>query len=323
MKILLIMPTFYNYYKLIRQKLEEDGHEVFYYPDEIDLNVTDRIYRKLDSNSLNDRFDKYIENISREVKFSSINKVVLIFGGRYFRPKHIDFLREQCRNAVFIYYAWDSISNFPNIKEFYNKFDFSFSFDKEDCENYNMRFHPLFYSNIYDNKVEKYDYSAIMTFGKNKAKNYYTILSKIPKDMKGFQYLVMRSRTTFMYNLLMYPQYFLKIIRYIHFKPLNLSQVNDVVARSKVIIDCPLEGQNGLTMRTFEVLNSKRKLITTNKSIKDYDFYCSDNIVVVDESLQMIPETFFESEYNQNYQLGEKYSLDSFIQDIIYLKGNI
>lgn len=321
MNILLMMPKFYNYYKVIQEKLKLKNDEVFYFSDEIDLSTIDRISRKLHFNYFEKRFDEYVENIPKKIDCSLIDRVVVIFGGRYFKPKHIDFLRKHCYNANFIYYAWDSIANFPGIKDIYSKFDISFSFDKEDCKKYGMRFHSLFYSNQYEKKPERFDYSAIMTFGKEKAKKYYTIISKIPSNMKGYQYLVIKNRTTFIYNLIKYPQYFMKIIEHIHFKPLELNQFDDVIARSRVIIDCPLEGQNGLTMRTFEVLNSKRKLITTNKSIKGYDFYCSDNIFVVDDNVQMIPESFFESLFNESYQLDEKYSLDSFLDDVIYLKG--
>lgn len=39
----------------------------------------------------------------------------------------------------------------------------------------------------------------------------------------------------------------------------------------------------GLTLRPMEALFFGRKLITTNKDIKNYDFYCPENIFILDE----------------------------------------
>ncbi|WP_228731997.1 MULTISPECIES: hypothetical protein [Pseudomonas] len=42
-------------------------------------------------------------------------------------------------------------------------------------------------------------------------------------------------------------------------------------------------GQAGLSFRFFEAMTSRKKVITTNKSVVDYDFYNPANILVIDE----------------------------------------
>jgi len=49
------------------------------------------------------------------------------------------------------------------------------------------------------------------------------------------------------------------------------------------LIDFVQAGQSGVTLRALEALFLKKKLITNNKCIKDYDFYHPSNIFVIDE----------------------------------------
>ena len=55
--------------------------------------------------------------------------------------------------------------------------------------------------------------------------------------------------------------------------------------------------QVGLSFRIFEALGHRKKLITTNKDIVNYDFYHPQNILVVDENTIEIPEEFVTSPY--------------------------
>ena len=52
----------------------------------------------------------------------------------------------------------------------------------------------------------------------------------------------------------------------------------EIFSDSRCILDAPQAGQVGLTIRTIECLGAKRKLVTTNSDIKNYDFYNENNI---------------------------------------------
>ena len=47
----------------------------------------------------------------------------------------------------------------------------------------------------------------------------------------------------------------------------------------------------------FEALGYRKKIITNNHDIVNYDFYDKNNIWVVSETNYEIPTTFFETEY--------------------------
>ena len=51
-------------------------------------------------------------------------------------------------------------------------------------------------------------------------------------------------------------------------------------ASARVIVDCPCEGQSGLTLRPLEALFYQKKLITTSPGIRQQAFYHPDNIFV-------------------------------------------
>ena len=321
MRILLIMPTFYGYYKKICNILEKSGNKVYFFPDEISLSFTDRVRRRFSLNFLRKRYESYIMSIPEKIENTEINKVVVIFAGRYMEPKNVEFLRNKYDKAEFVYYTWDSIKNFPQIESIYKLFDRSYSFDKQDCKEYGMEFLPLFYSNDCIDEKVIFDVTSLMTFGIAKSKSYHRIIDSLPDNVKLNQFLVMKHKSTYLYNKLKSPESFKGISNdAFKFLPLSQSESNLMFAKSKAVIDCPLEGQNGLTMRTFEVLHLKRKLITTNANIKEYDFYSPNNIFVVDGKTQ-IPDSFFKDVFDTNIVLDSKYSIQNFIS--ILFKANV
>ena len=318
MRILLIMPRFYDYYKKITDILEKNGHYVKYYSDEMPNSGIVRLMSKINKNHNQKIFDNYFDAILNDSRSVSYDKVIVIFAGRYFRREHISKLRNHFKNAEFIYYSWDSICNFPNIKDFYQEFDRIYSFDKTDCTEYGFKFLPLFYSEPYKNNNTIYDFVSIMTYGKEKADNYKMIMDALPDGLREFQYLVLKSRSSFLYNkFLFYKAYKGMNMSFFKYKPLNQKQTNEIFSKAKCVIDCPLKNQNGLTIRTFEVLNMRKKLITTNANIKEYDFYNENNIFVVDRFNNKISKSFFEKSFDESGILPDLYSLESFVSILL------
>ncbi|HCR2225600.1 TPA: hypothetical protein ONE13_004719 [Enterobacter asburiae] len=72
-------------------------------------------------------------------------------------------------------------------------------------------------------------------------------------------------------------------------------------------------------MRSIETLGAKRKLITTNKNICDYDFYNEDNILVIDGSVTKKQiQNFLQKKYKAlTAELYNKYSVDYWVKDFL------
>jgi hypothetical protein len=62
----------------------------------------------------------------------------------------------------------------------------------------------------------------------------------------------------------------------------------------------------------------RKKLITTNSDIVNYDFYNPNNIHLIDENNPMIPTSFFESKYEDIPEsIYKKYTIDSWLHEML------
>lgn len=53
-----------------------------------------------------------------------------------------------------------------------------------------------------------------------------------------------------------------------------------IISDSKCILDSSQDGQIGLAIWIIEYLGAKRKVITTNADVKNYDFYKEKNVYI-------------------------------------------
>lgn len=65
--------------------------------------------------------------------------------------------------------------------------------------------------------------------------------------------------------------------------PISYSEVLDYDSRSRAILNVVMENQEGVTQRDIESLMFNTKLITTNKHLKNKDFYNPNNIFILGE----------------------------------------
>lgn len=315
--VLFICPDFFDYSQDIANELNKLDYNVVYYDDRPSKSLIDKIIIRLNKKMLKKKIDRYLDKIIEDNKNTKFDIVLVIFG-QSFEKKHIKKLREANPEAQFIYYAWDSICNFPFIKELYTEFDKAYSFDDEDAKNYGMEFLPLFYSNKLEDSEIKYDCCAIQTIKVGKLENFENIKKSLPKDVKFYRYLYLQSKFVYLYFKFKYKAFKNYRMKDFHYKKLTRKEVNKISCESKVIIDCQMKDQVGLTMRTFEALHLNKKLITSNSNIKKYDFYTPNNIYIIEDYKNIeIPSDFFETGFDNAYALSCDYSIESFIKKLI------
>lgn len=102
-----------------------------------------------------------------------------------------------------------------------------------------------------------------------------------------------------------------------HFESLKGEEMNAIYSDSRCVLDSAQAGQLGLTIRVLEALGAKKKLITTNEDIINYDFYKPENIYVYKGRIDL-DDPFFEEEYKEvDQEIYEKYSLRNWLKEII------
>jgi len=318
--ILFISPRFFDYYLDISRELSSSGYNVIWFDDRPSNSLISKSLIRLRKKSQKKEIDKYFNKILFNTSNMSISFIIIILG-QSFTKENIEALRFAHKEAKIIYYTWDSIANFPDSLQLAQHSDSAFSFDDSDCKKYNLKFLPLFFLPNKATHSERLNYmfSSIMTIKPGKLSEYKKIIAKIPScyQSSSFTYLYLQSRLVFFFYKIKFPEFRHASINQFKYKPLTRDSCDQIMSNSKIIIDCQMKNQIGLTMRTFEALSKRKKLITTNESIKNYSFYSSNNIFIVNEKSSTIPLSFFDSDFDTSYSLPNSYSISFFVNKLL------
>jgi hypothetical protein len=72
-------------------------------------------------------------------------------------------------------------------------------------------------------------------------------------------------------------------------------------------------------MRTIEALGSRRKMVTTNATLRDYDFYNPINIRIIDRKMPSLDQEFLRTPYQAvPEEIRRKYSLANWVRDVCH-----
>lgn len=326
MKLLLIMPKFFNYPELIIEELENMGYEVDFFDDRPSTNAWIKAIIRINKKLVNRYIKKYFDKMMETVKSKEYDIVFLISGQSLsFSESMIKEIRNLQSKSKFVLYQWDSQHNFPYIEKFQKYFDKCYSFDRKDVkDNQSLKFLPLFYSKAYEaigkrnNKKYKYDFCFVGTAHPKKYQAIKMMSNQLKKVFPNqFIYFFFPSPIVYFYRKIMNKE--LRKARYndFHYIPLIKEEFNKVYESSRCVLDSAQAGQIGLTIRVLESIGAKKKLITTNEDVVNYDFYKAENIYVYKGAFDL-NNVFFKSEYKEiSENIYKKYSLKSWLRQIV------
>lgn len=306
-KILFIGPKTFNYENVIKEELESLGAEVIYFSDKpfknklliILLRICPILLWGISKNHYIRKFKNYP---------SFYFDIIFIIKGEGVSPSLLKWMKLKYTNAHFVLYLWDSINNVKNIGQKFPYFDKILSFDPNDCQKYNfIKYRPLFFISNYTDVIIGSNNKSVFFLGTLNG-DRRVVVSRIINIFKNTNIkldisLLVRSKLEL---ITYYTQlYFCKSLR-INFysipannlirKPLTSSEINTRMSSCQAVLDVHHPGQSGLTMRTFEVLASGKKLITTNENVRNHDFYDPTLISIIDRNNPIINLNFLELE---------------------------
>ena len=318
-KMLMIAPKFYNYHEIIKNGFEKAGFEVDYFDDRPDSSFMTKVLVRINKRLIAGKINRYFKRILSTIQNIKYD-VVFVLYGQSFTKKMIDKLREKQKSARFIFYMYDPISSQPDRLEFSKAFDDCYSFDSEDCKRY-VNFHllPLFYSfKDFPKTVAEYDACFVSTMMPGKYQKSKAIIQQLEKaNYKVYKFQFIQSKLVYRYFKLKSKDFRGSKSNEFSYKRISNKEANEIISKSKIVIDCQKDGQSGLTIRTFETLSANKKLITTNESIINYDFYKPENIYVFRGTIDF-EDVFFKKEYVPlEEKIKEKYSINSWISKIL------
>ena len=256
---------------------------------------------------------------------------ILVIRGEYTPIESLKLMRLKYPKAKIILYMWDGMNkaNTIGIDKKWSYYDQVYTFDRIDYEAHKDKidFLPLYYYNEYlpeTNKAPnsddfKYDLSFIGTGHDDRIRIVKKVMSDCEKaGKKCFSYFYLPHKIVFLKYKLLNKDFADVKMNDANYSMMPFSELYKTYADSKCVIDIENSGQHGLTMRTIEILGLKRKLVTTNKDIVNYDFYNENNILVIDRSNPVINQDFFELPYiNLSSELYQKYSLSNWLMKVL------
>ncbi|MEP6710968.1 MAG: hypothetical protein ABJA37_01055 [Ferruginibacter sp.] len=209
------------------------------------------------------------------------------------------------KTNFFIAYYWDTAAFFPRKIIIKDIFDKVYSFDADDCKKYGFTFLSNFY--FYDHIIAE---PTCQVYNLSAFDYRYKLIENIAESLQ-------RSNISFCFKVHTIRHFESKYISRIS-TVLNYTEMLKEIAGAEVLLDVNKDNQNGLTFRPFEAMGLGKKLITTNKNIRSYDFYDEQNILIIDPLNPEIPPGFFDKPYKElPMEIKEKYHIKNWIKTLL------
>lgn len=288
--VLFISPRFFSIEIEIIKSFKRNGASVYFYDEKPSNSLFYKMIFRLNILLVQNLFSLfYYLKIYSKIRNIDFDYFFLIKGEA--TPLwFIKLMKSKCNNLI--YYTYDSVSNNPKSLKHFKLFNKAFTFDPLDSKKYKVNFRPLFCfsdflklnKNMLLNDIfivatlhsdRAFILKEFIKFNKNKFSFFIFLFNKFGK-LDFLRSLDFSSNSS---NDLNYK--FLK--NNIYNKPMSLKKLLELYSNHICTFDIhSSNNQSGLTIRTFESLGSKTKLITTNKDIIKYPIYHPNNIFIID-----------------------------------------
>lgn len=320
--VLMFCPTFFGYEKRVAEAIRAEGFDVDLYDerpgnsfiDKVSLRLNLKIYKPV----VRKHLGKIIEK-NREKQYD----YVFVIKSEAIGKKEVEMLRSAYPNAEFILYFWDSVANIPDGEKKIELYDRVLTFDPDDAQKYNLRFLSIPYGKEYTKAKKtdeyKYDVAFIGTAHSVRPRVVKQIEEQCERmGRKCFKYFYSPHILVFLLNKLTNRDYRYISLKETHFKPLSTEEVCSIYSSSRCVLDIEHPKQQGTTTRPIELLPMKKKIITTNKYVRNFDFYNENNFLIIDRKNPKVDGKFFETQYlPAEDDVLHKYSPENFVKTLL------
>lgn len=321
-RVIVGMPTSFGFYKIINSRLEEVGFEVIdvsFQDHEFKYkNWTDRLYNLFRKVFLGDQTYK------AKLKFLAAGQGILtnlqnlkgkadyglIIRSDIYPTFVMDLIRQ--KTEVLLGYQWDGLNRYPTIKDRFKYFDRFYFFDQGDSvvakegSNKLIPITNFFFSHLQnlETTVQKNTFLFLGSYNSSRMGNIINA-EKLINDSGGFTRFMVYSNDNKLVEEFPNIQFIQEQIEYIDYIKL--------VLKSEYLVDLLVDTHEGLSFRVFESLGYKKKLLTNNKTIRQYDFYHPNNFFILGDEQRLLEE-FLKLPYVEiRKDIIEKYDFDNWI----------
>lgn len=287
------------------------GHEVtpidffsfrYHYP-----NVLYRVYNAFLKVFLRKSIKKiyYGKRIIEQLQKMERQDIVITLKGDFVDAEYLKQIKNYTDRSVSFFN--DAVARYPRIKDVYQCFDESFSFEKADCERYGMSFLTNWiFTKKNENIPIKYSVYNISSMD-HRCSILDQIGGKLKENDISYKIQVLHSKKNI-------PCQHIEVIH----ERLTLDDIDKGISESLALIEVNKDKQLGLSFRVFECMGYHKKLLTTNPDVVHYDFYHPSNIMVINEENMGNIKQFLETPYvNLPSNIYNKYTIDGWFEIIL------
>ena len=262
--ILFFSPSFFGYERAIEKRLNELGANVYFFDDRPSNGFWGKGLLRAHKKMYAAHIRRYYKPIEQQI--DKINKIDIVF---LLSPEALPVallkkIIEKNPYVRVILYMWDSIQNKIGTKKYLPYCNRIFTFDPID-KKYDDRinFCSLFYLNEYalisPSAECKYDLSFVGTAHSDRV-NLANNVKKQVESLGGrvYTFFYLQSKKLYLYRWLTDFNFRKTKVSDFQYTPLSNEETMKLFGSSKAILDIQHPRQSGLTMRTLEVLGSRR-----------------------------------------------------------------
>lgn len=320
MKICLISYDFWHYDKYIVEKLKEKGIDAYHI--NIGAFTHKNFIARLKNTCSKIFLGKNIKDIKRQdFIIESLKKIgkqdqILVISPEVIEEKvHREIRNYTKKNIAYLY---DSVLRNPS-KHLLHFFDTVFSFDDEDVKKFGFckitNYNYLSYLPV-EKQHPKFDLFYITSYEKTRLKRLDFLIEKLNPLSIKFETIIAGKKS---WKNQIFQLFNRKNRGILKFRLKNIPQKSlpNYYKNTKVMLDLQREHQEGLSFRIFEAMALEKKIITDNSAIKNYNFYNSENILILNDDFSNLEKSFFESDYQKlSKEIYYQYTLDNWVKTV-------
>lgn len=330
MNILFIAEPYMNLHLPIIEELERQGHKVVYVDDQCQVwewkqrwrGKRDKILQRAKA-FLTGRYQQYWRaKIKKHNLMNQKFDLLFVINGCTFHPYLLRQLQKRQPNIRTVLYLWDDsgIFDYFHYAKYYNKI---YTYDLKDSLKHGVNLLPFFFTHQMYPDANKPKY-LISTIGTNHS-NRLSICRKIYSQLKSFlggndfvKNIVEDSTIKNLINLRILDTSLPEDEIITHSK-MEIQEVIEMIRESHCILDTDRESQVGATFRFIWALAMKKKIITTNEWVKNYDFYDPRQVCIIDRNNPVIPDDFCIESLPKEYSVKNVLDLriDNWVKTIL------
>ncbi|TDL99138.1 MAG: hypothetical protein C4K58_07570 [Flavobacteriaceae bacterium] len=309
--ILLLSPTVFGYLDQIHSELIHQGVQstMVHYHGYKYKGFVEKVQNFFSKTFLdkNLKYKRSFQTMYDQIPSEKVYDCILLINPEYYNKE--DLLKLKSRTKKLITYLFDGVEKVPDSIKHIEVFDKVFCYDKSDVQKYGFQFITNYiYHKPLENSTQKHLFFNIASFDKSR----FEVLKRITDHL---------DQNHWDYNFMLYhpKEVSYSQIKWIH-NPIDVKEIQNFIASSKILLDIQREKQTGLSFRVFEALGNEKKLVTTNPDISSYDFYHPQNICIIDPKNPVIPKDFVASEYQKiSEEILQKYRLSKWVKKVFDL----